>query len=641
MRSPQGTSATGTGSWTSGSWPLWSRELNSDTPGATPLTRNRKCTDVTCVLALFVALAGFGMLYAIGASAGKLKPYSALKDYTGSTCGEDGRGQFVYFCLSQRQLMLDISHQVCVDRCPSGSGDSVGAAICSQRPDFGGSSITYATTPLFNVICIPNGRPYAHQVLAAFGNNALAEEVMKLMEAFSHHEIMALAAVVSVLASFAFLALLRCFTQLLIWLCLFLIFIAPATLGCTLLLAATIPGGESAQQIPVFLSSGDPQADFVIGNILLVISIAALCVIVCLRRQVELAVRSVQEACTCILGMPGLILEPWLSLMGKVAVVIPGVLGFVSLLISGAGEHTLDFTQPSAFFSLDNIHVLMLLLYAILFIWVMELMHSISQFVVIYVAETWFFNGSGKSRFSCFVGYEMLAGYRDAITTNLGSLIYGSLVLTFFRLVRYAVEAGNRAAKNSNNSVMYLLCCLCRCCAGCLENLARYISKFAYMDVAMNSSNYCEAALQASYLIISSGLGLTILESTMWVFTFCGTGGSAAASGAVAWLLVTSLPKYSDPSSSTHIADAQSVVLAAAILGVLVALPILHILDTVADTMFYCNALGPKRNEVAAESERQTMLTEAQKREQDSDICTRCINATCPALGGPKQAAHF
>lgn len=236
----------------------------------------------------------------------------------------------------------------------------------------------------------------------------------------------------------------------------------------------------------------------------------------------------------------------------------------------------------------------------------------------------------------------MLKGYRDAITTNLGSLIYGSLVLTFCRLVRYAVEAGTRASKNSNNTVMYLLCCICRCCASLLERLVRYISKFAYMDVAMNSSTYCEAALNAAHLVATSGVGLVVLEGTMWVFTFCGTGGSAAASGTVAWLLVTSLPKYSDPSSSTHVADPQSVVLAAAIIGVLVALPILHILDTVADTMFYCNALGPKRNEVAVETEREVLLMEAQRRhEQNSDICTRCIKDNCPAICGPKQAAHF
>lgn len=636
MRTLQDQSTTG-----ASSLQLSSRELKqSHKHGATPLNNtNRACTDSPCVLVLLAALGGFGMLYAAGASAGKLKPFGGLKNYEGETCGQDGRGQFIYFCTTQSQLILDISHQVCVDRCPSDSDDNVGA-ICSQNPAFGAASHTYGTTPLFNILCLPNGSPYVDQVLAAFGNNVLTEEALKLIAAFSHREIMALAAVASALASFAFLIALRFFTQLLVWICLFLMLVVPASLGIAVLVSARLASGE-AVEARRFLSSGDPQVDLVIGIVLQVMSLAMLCIICCLRRQVELAVNSVKEACSCILEMPGLLLEPWFSLIGKVVVFIPGVLGFVGLLISGAGEHTLDFTKPSSFFSLDTTHVLMLVLYTILFIWVMELMHSISQFVVIYVAEAWYFNGSKHSIFSCFVGSEMLRGYYDAITCHLGSLIYGSIVLTCCRLVRYVVEAGTRAAKSSRNTVMYLLCCICRCCASCLEGVARYISRFAYMDVAMNASNYCEAAVHASQLILSSGVGLAVLESTLWLFTFCGIGGSAIASGAAVWLLVTSLPKYSDPTSSTYVEDEQSVILAAAIIGCLVAFPILHVLDTVADTMFYCNAAGTKRDELAAASEKDTLLLQEQQPREES-IFTKCIECRTPALCcGPKTAAPY
>lgn len=576
--------------------------LHGYNQGATPMTTKRSCTDIFCVLAFVASLGGFVALYQVGVSTGNLSPVSSLKNYEGETCGQDGRGQFIYFCVSSSaSSYIDLEKQVCIDKCPTSSSDDIGT-VCTDN-QAAADNIAYGTTPLFNVMCFPNGSPFVEQIQGMFGDNVFVEEAMKLLAATSHKEMMIIAIVVSTLLSYVYLGVLRCCAKLLINICLGAMVVVPAALSIALFASAggqTSPELEELKLTNAHLSLGDSQTDSAIAIALLVVSLVALFLICCKRGSIEQAVDAVEEASSCILGMPGLIFEPWIAFVFQAIFFISGLLFFFALVLLSNGSREIDFTDPKSLLSFDNVQVLIFVVYVILFAWVMELLRAISQFVVIYVSEVWYFEvrGSKNGILSCFKHCsctEMLKGYFDAVTFHLGSLIFGSLLLTFCRVIRWIASIVSEAAKDSGNQVVRVLCCCFLCCVSCLETLLKYTSKFAYMDIAMNSTNYCAGASHAAELMFSSGAGLGMLEGTLWIFSFVGIGGSGAASAVIAWLLATSVPPLNDASSPEYIANVKSTVIAAGIVGCIVAIPFMHVFDTVADTMFYCDSVEHKR----------------------------------------------
>lgn len=82
-----------------------------------------------------------------------------------------------------------------------------------------------------------------------------------------------------------------------------------------------------------------------------------------------------------------------------------------------------------------------------------ELLHAISQFVVMFTAQVWYFRMKGRdaSFWSQFSGYDMLYGYLYAITYHLGSLLYGSFLCTLFRVARMLAAMLVRASEDTGH----------------------------------------------------------------------------------------------------------------------------------------------------------------------------------------------
>lgn len=99
-----------------------------------------------------------------------------------------------------------------------------------------------------------------------------------------------------------------------------------------------------------------------------------------------------------------------------------------------------------------------------------ELLHAISQFVVMFTAQVWYFRMKGRdaSFWSQFSGYDMLYGYLYAITYHLGSLLYGSFLCTLFRvarmlaamLVRASEDTGHEGSKSKFCFFLFVFVCV-------------------------------------------------------------------------------------------------------------------------------------------------------------------------------------
>lgn len=108
--------------------------------------------------------------------------------------------------------------------------------------------------------------------------------------------------------------------------------------------------------------------------------------------------------------MPLLSIEPWIRGAVTVAVFVPGVLGFLMLNMAGDLPSHVDFTAARPVYTGDPIVAISLIYYVVIWVWIMELIHAVSQFMVMFTAQVWYFRMKGRddsfwSQFSAYAAW--------------------------------------------------------------------------------------------------------------------------------------------------------------------------------------------------------------------------------------------
>jgi hypothetical protein len=114
---------------------------------------------------------------------------------------------------------------------------------------------------------------------------------------------------------------------------------------------------------------------------------------------------------------------------------------------------------------------------------------------------------------------------KRACTTSFGSICLGSLIVAVIEALKAIL---NRMRRHNNSFAAACGACL----LGCLENIIRYINKYAYTYCALYGQSYCDAAKSTFELFESRGFDAVINDdltgSVLMLATFIGglvTGG--------------------------------------------------------------------------------------------------------------------
>eukprot|EP00933_Yihiella_yeosuensis_P063510 TRINITY_DN66689_c0_g1_i1.p1 TRINITY_DN66689_c0_g1~~TRINITY_DN66689_c0_g1_i1.p1 ORF type:complete len:630 (-),score=52.94 TRINITY_DN66689_c0_g1_i1:259-2148(-) len=593
-----------------------SAKKHHETEGNTPMNSPGHCTDCFCIIVFAAALAGLAGTINYAVENGHIERITSFPQWDGKPCdGENGRGHFIYFCQSDSVtgVSLDLHHHMCVHSCPKGT---VGEPLITCTYDDNGietprDTTPYATTPIGGVFCMPDAGELSTEVRKMIGANPYLDSALRIMEVLRHTEIILIGVGVATICGFVYLFIVEWCAKLIVFLSLFIMTSVPSAIGGTLIYASTQGG---LQVNGTHITSGNVDNDLKIGIGCVALSALSLCIVCCYSKSLNKAVESLQEAASCIAGKSSLVVEPWLALAIKVVVLVPLFVGFIVLATASTSAKegtTIDLTLPGSVlpytFEADELQTMLLLYYAFMFLWIAELLHCVSQFVVIYVAEEWYFKVRGARRLSLCSScgwLDMCKGYLSAVTVHLGSLIFGALLVTIFRgLAWFAAVVAKISENEGTNPLMTCLARAVACCAFCMQKIIEYTNTLAFCDVAMNSHSYCEASSSALSVISSNGVGLAILEGSLFIFSFTGLGSIGAGTAAIVWFLCTVVDRYRDPTSAAYVSDPTALAMACGVLGCVLAIPFMHLLDTIADVMFYCKSVQIHRRKMAAAGE--------------------------------------
>jgi hypothetical protein len=164
-----------------------------------------------------------------------------------------------------------------------------------------------------------------------------------------------------------------------------------------------------------------------------------------------------------------------------------------------------------------------------------------------------------------------------AMTTSLGSVCLGSLLVAFLQTLRWLV-------RSFRNDRVPILNFLIDCVLSCIENLIRYFNKFAFTQVAIYGKPYCKAARDTWELMSSHGIQAIINDDIISGVLMLGTLLGGILSGIITGLVGLALvPEYWFAALMMGFS-----------IGIIIMGHTMEVVDSAVATVFVCFAMDPQ-----------------------------------------------
>jgi hypothetical protein len=230
-----------------------------------------------------------------------------------------------------------------------------------------------------------------------------------------------------------------------------------------------------------------------------------------------------------------------------------------------------EWTKETRYFFLYNFFGLL---------WVNAFLIGLAQFTIAASCAMWYFsflsdtNGKGS----------LLTGIKWGLTKHLGSIAFGSCIIAIVQFIRAMFEYYRlQAKKGSDNRLMKIIFKCTSYCLMCLEKCVKFISKNAYIQIALTNDNFCMAAWHAFCLILKNALRFGIVGSMGCIFLFLGKFFIAVATAFSCYAAITYWDRYGDEVSSPYFPC-----LVALIIGYVIGSIYLSVFSFAADTVLQC-----------------------------------------------------
>ena len=164
-------------------------------------------------------------------------------------------------------------------------------------------------------------------------------------------------------------------------------------------------------------------------------------------------------------------------------------------------------------------------------------------------AAYWYFGHLNRTE----VSSPVCKSFCRALTFSFGSIVFGGLILCIFFILQIIFEFLHRISKEQTVSAdpatnAIAKCCISytRCCLACFERFIRFISRNAFIFMAITGEGFCSSAHESFYLVLRSGIEYAIshgagnvimLFSKLLITAFCTLMG---------YLMITNIEFFSE-----------------------------------------------------------------------------------------------
>uniref|UniRef100_T1DNH3 Choline transporter-like protein n=1 Tax=Crotalus horridus TaxID=35024 RepID=T1DNH3_CROHD len=185
---------------------------------------------------------------------------------------------------------------------------------------------------------------------------------------------------------------------------------------------------------------------------------------------------------------------------------------------------------------------------------------------------------------------------------HMGSLAFGSLILTIVQLIRMILEYLDHKLKEAENPVAnFLMCCL-KCCFWCLEKFIKFLNRNAYIMIAIYGKNFCVSAKNAFNLLMRNVVRVVVLDKVTDLLLFFGKLLVVGGIGVLSFFFFTGRIPTEDTRFKSPVLNYYWLPILTVVVGsYLIAQGFFSVYNMSVDTLFLCFLEDLERNDGSEE----------------------------------------
>ncbi|TYJ52097.1 protein PNS1 [Cryptococcus floricola] len=175
-----------------------------------------------------------------------------------------------------------------------------------------------------------------------------------------------------------------------------------------------------------------------------------------------------------------------------------------------------------------------------------------------------------------------LKAFVRATTLSLGSIAFGSLLVTLLELLRLILQIFQQYESGQGDMIGAALICVAQCCVGCIEWLIAYFNKYAYIEIALYGKAYIPAAKDTWRLLKDRGIDALVNDSLVGTALMWGAYINGFLCGVLGYLYL----KFTNPSYNSDGQYSAPVILFSFLIGLTESNAISAAIDAGVSTIF-------------------------------------------------------
>lgn len=225
------------------------------------------------------------------------------------------------------------------------------------------------------------------------------------------------------------------------------------------------------------------------------------------------------------------------------------------------------------------------------FLWAVFFISAFGEMVLASTFATWYwtFHKSDVPFFTVMTGMGRTVRY------HLGTIAFGSLIITICRLIRAILEYIDLKLKKYDNDLVKAIMCCCKCFFWCLEKFLKFLNKNAYIMCAIHGRNFCMSAKDAFNLLMRNFLRVIALDKVTDFLFFLSKVLISVGMGFITYI-------FYDRGYNASLVQYKMVPMILVGLGTyLIATVFFNVYSMAVDTLFLCFLEDSERNDGSEE----------------------------------------
>jgi hypothetical protein len=511
---------------------------------------HRKCTDLFCCLVFTAFVIAFFTVGIVGFTKGDPELLIYPFDSSGHQCGRPNRDthdyQYVYYAAANKQD--DVSdykkYRICLKHCPKGNGESLEyhnndyVAYIEKEKKFAikaGDEIVfskpYDSDSLWKRFCIPDhGEDYFDDVLDDVYEIGAQSWISDIYRSWSA---MFIVLGLSIGFSIIYLILLRYCAGVVVW----------ATIIATFVIMILFGVYIEKVAHEKYSSHKDRKTRHGLETFAIIIFVCIaifFLIVLFMFRRIRLAVAVLKSGSIFLKDVPSILFVPIVIFLLSFAFYTYWITALIYIYSSG---HIKDHDSAVSKMDWDKSTRHSLYFEVLGVVWINSIKIAFTQFIIACTVGIWYFS-------------REKAGYKAILTStfysvryHLGSLAFGSLLLSVIRWIKFALwYLKEKVFKEAyeGNCLVRMGCKCVGCYVDCFERFVKFIDKHAYIQIALTGESFCEAAKNAFSMIVENSARFAALGALGDIFSVLGKIFITFFTTYVGFLIVTHVEHYKE-----------------------------------------------------------------------------------------------